>query len=301
VRALTKIEEGGNRRQKKLGWNADFVIAVDHHDPDIPGHHGRQFRMLVQAKKVTLGNKLLLTGQRERAQYASLLAAAKAARAAPYYAFYVQQPDAHQSLATSCNKHKSAADRCIVLMAAKTRAVGDLPGMNVATALSKGRPLRCLAGCPCSNTSAVRDAASAAEGFIAADFPRYEPSPADVPMPSNTPAVTINAARYRPGDHAGSAATNDRPSRRQEGGDAFLVVRLGRQVKSPQGEDRRTGYDANMTPEELRDAARMYWRLDPRRAARLTHLVAASESRALEAYTISEDSLTYTVDHRGRR
>jgi hypothetical protein len=56
-----------------------------------------------------------------------------------------------------------------------------------------------------------------------------------------------------------------------------------------------------MTSDELRDAARMFWRLDQRRAERPQHLVAALRTAPLEAYEIVTDSLTYTRSAGERR
>lgn len=65
VRALTKIEEGGNRRLKRAGVHADFVVAVQDHDPDLPGR-GPEHRMLVQAKVVRPSGAFLSAKEREQ-------------------------------------------------------------------------------------------------------------------------------------------------------------------------------------------------------------------------------------------
>ena len=53
IRALTKHEEGGNRRTGKTGAHADFIFAVRRQDPNSELHvaDAKELRILVQAKR----------------------------------------------------------------------------------------------------------------------------------------------------------------------------------------------------------------------------------------------------------
>lgn len=294
VRALTKVEEGGNRRYRKKGVHADFAVTARDRDPDLPGR-GPEFRMLVQAKAVRPG-ATFLNIKKERDQYDKLAAAATACAAAPFYALYVRQPDSHASSPTLCAYHATAADRAVVLVPAGSSTAGDLRRRPVADVLAAGRPLRCLGGCHCVASPRAVTAYDAVRGFISAAFPGQDPAPQGTPGPAGVPRVDINAAKYRLG-----AAPAGRGRDRDHDGESLLVVRLGRQAPSPDPGRDHIGYSAAMTPDELRDAARMYWRLDPDRARALTHLVAASGNMPLEAYSIVPDSLTYTTSADGSR
>lgn len=265
-------------------------MAFEHHDPD-SGGAAQQYRMLVQAKVARPG-KSLLGCKRERRQYDGLVAAAKISGAAPYYALYVQQPDAHSSSPTVCRRHVSAADRSIILVAAGI-PWNDLRGQSVEQVLLAGRPLRCLGGCTCTGGSSPPDSYSAVRAFVRASVPEQEPAASNMPMPRAAPRLVMNAARYRPGRDGADEGDPRTPPAGTEG--TLLVVRLGRQAPSPDRGRAHIGYDLSMTADELRNAARMYWRLDTRRARVLRHLVAASGTMPLEAYDIVPDSLTYTV------
>lgn len=118
ARALTRAQEGGNQAKKQAGAHADFVLTVEHSDPDNSTQgDARQVRLLVQAKRATPGRKFLNT-KVLRDQYDGLLAAAQHYGAAPYYALYVQQPDPHRNSRTRCRRHPAAADQSIVLVPA---------------------------------------------------------------------------------------------------------------------------------------------------------------------------------------
>jgi hypothetical protein len=97
------------------------------------------------------------------------------------------------------------------------------------------------------------------------------------------------------GIHPPSRHASEEPTTR------LLVVRLGRQAPSPQTTRAHIGYHPTMSADEVRAAAEGYWRLDPRRASGLSHVVAASGQSALEAYEILPDSLTYTTSTSGTR
>jgi hypothetical protein len=102
IRALTKQEEGGNRRYRKLGVHADFILAVRRQAPgsDSRGPRLRELRIMVQAKRV-FSNKSTFT-LKPPYQYGGLIEAAQKYGAVPYYAVYLQQPSAHHSTPTAC-------------------------------------------------------------------------------------------------------------------------------------------------------------------------------------------------------
>lgn len=190
-----------------------------------------------------------------------------------------------------------------MLVPAGSPATCDLRGRPVVDVLAAGRPLRCLGGCRCTGKPRSATAWAAVGAFISANFPEHEPAPPGTPPPDGLRRVEINAARYRLGQDP-SVERAQPPRRAPDSGGAresLLIVRLGRQAPSPEPGRTHIGYDASMSRDELRDAARMYWRLDPRRAEGLTHLVAASGRKPVEAYVIVPDSLTYTTSPDGSR
>lgn len=56
-----------------------------------------------------------------------------------------------------------------------------------------------------------------------------------------------------------------------------------------------------MTADELRDAARMYWRLDVRLALTIRHLVASAQGTALAVYEVAPDGATMIQNPEGTR
>ena len=301
LRALTKAQEGGNRSTGQQGANADFVLSVVHADPDDPDPaDAPQFRLLVQAKRAAPGGRFLNT--KDRGQYDRLLVAATDHGAVPYYALYVQQPGPHGSSPTRCGRHKTAADRSVVLVPAGPGSLyGAVKDGTVDEALARGRPLRCLAGCTCSGSTAKAAAFDAVRAFVQTDFPGYNGTGTGIELPRGVASTAINDARWRPG--AGPpvlppAADGDPED---QGEETLLVVRLGQQEPSPESGREWIGYAPGMDDADIREAARRYWRLDPLRARRIRYLVAASGRDALAAFAVTPDSLTYTVGSSGIR
>jgi hypothetical protein len=323
VRALTKLEEGGNRRTGRLGVHADFVITADEYDAASSSQGNRQVRMLVQAKRIDPGSSFL-SSARESKQYDKLIAAAQEHCAAPYYAIYVHQLHPHTSTATRCTARATAADRAIVLAPARL-GDEDLLRRKFEFVLGRGRPLRCLGGCSCTRAPNPSTAWDSILAFVRSDFPNYEPmavsssgQPLDVADDMQAPnagesgglrkaarfVLRINAGRYKPGDTPRSGAQTDRAAREDSSTYAdLLVVRLGRQSEATAEDDRGyVGYSSSMSAAERRDAARRYWRLDLGRAQRLRYIVAATGRQAIDAYQILPDGLTcIRDDRRGRR
>jgi hypothetical protein len=56
-----------------------------------------------------------------------------------------------------------------------------------------------------------------------------------------------------------------------------------------------------MSPEEVREAGRMYWRLDGERARRVRCLVMSANRQVLEACEVAPDGLTFVQDADGSR
>ena len=305
VRALTKKQEGGNGTVDQPGVHADFVLAVKNYDPDQPDENhptANQVRIVVQAKRVNPTDTSFLRASSQREQYGRLIAAADTLGACPYYALYVQQPTPHDRTATRCRHLQNAADCAVVLVPAHSSggATGDLPGLPGLSGhqvIALGRPLRCLGGCACTGVRAGATIWDTVLAFLHSDFPDYEPAP-QVPLSDDITVLEQNAAYFKP-----------RPTRRLDTGDALksrsadasprediLVVRLGERIPWPGPSRAYMGYAPDMAAADLRDAARMYWRLNPTRAQALRHLVAASivERRAVEAYDIAPDGLAFT-------
>lgn len=292
VRALTKLEEGGNRRRKRKGAHADFVLAVANCSPELSDDlsGGPQIRLMVQAKRITPGARIFLPSRKERSQYDGLRTAATAAGAAPYYALYVQQLDAHASTATRCARHRTAADRAIVLVPAGAGR-GYLPGKAADQVIPLGRPLRCLAGCSCTKTLSGPQTPWVAVGaFVQADFPRYVAT--ELPPVEDVPQVKVNAGLSKPGPEP------LQPTAVDEQGEV-LLVRLGPRRATQDPQRPYIGYADGLTAHELRDTARRYWRLAPARAQLLRYLVVGSGRQVLRAYRIEPDGLTFNVDDKG--
>lgn len=256
AKAMTKHEEGGNAKYGEDGNGADFAIAVQF------GAEDRETRLLVQAKRSEGGKRPNIPPR----QYRLLLDAAASLDAAPYYAIYIQAKDAHTSLPTVCDVHVTAAERCIVLVPAGPEEGADyLPRLSLAELAKRGRPLRCLAGCASTSTrsSSVGDAVNA---FVHASFSDYVPASADSPPLDVGTRVEIRTDHQMVDPMTGVAR------------DQVLMVRLGERqwVSSP--EPRFIGHAPEMTAAEIRQAARMWWRLNARRALTVGHVVAVERS-----------------------
>ncbi|WP_328296197.1 hypothetical protein OG218_26480 [Kineococcus sp. NBC_00420] len=296
IRPLTKAQEGGNRKQS--GVHSDFILMFENSAVTDDEDQVSQVRLMVQAKRITPTTKFL-TGQRERTQYDCLIAAATALDAVPYYALYVQQDDAHSSTRTACTTLAKAADVAIVLVAAHADTARRLPGKQGVEVIAQGRPFPCLAGCRCSGTSrGSRDTWETSLAFIQRDFPTYQPSTRRPELPSGLPRVTVDDARVRPCPapreprHRSVQSPRSSSSVELTPGD-ILVVRLGKQ--RPSNDDREwIGWGPNMTPKQIMEATRRYWRLDLERASRMRFAVATSSTAVVGVYSIVPDSLEAT-------
>lgn len=299
MRPLTKAMEGGNKRTHTYGAHADLLFAFTAFDPDDPkdAAAARETRMLVQCKRVEPGESF----EPDEKQYRKLVNNAGKYGAAPYYGLYVQQPKAHDSSPTRCTAHKKACDLSIVLVPAKRREKSPyyLPGKLVEDVLALGRPLRCLGGCRCIGTKTTDDANVAALAFVRANFPTYKPTRVDRPTPSAPAIVAVNSARGKPPVPADRYRRPAGDPVRPTMDDNFLVVRLGKQVQVEDDQRDLIGYDKHMTLQQLRDAARMYWRCNPARAAQLRYLVAAHAGQPIRAYSIADDGVTVTTSAQG--
>lgn len=311
IRALTKHEEGGNRRTGKAGAHADFILAVSRQGPDSgQGWTGaRELRIMVQAKRADPSQPLF---QPARAQYDKFIAAAGRYGAVPYYALYVQQPSPHESTPTACPRAQSASDRSIVLAAAHAATEPRaLPGRPLVDILGDARPLQCLAVCSCRDPLAITSRQFGPDGvwdaalrFIGRDFPDYQTVEPGSPLPNNVPMVRTNLSTYKPSRtlatsqyRSGHHSTHSR----KLGKDEVLLIRLGTLRESPTTDRNFIGYDRDMSPEDLRDAARMYWRLDAQRARRVRYLVISANRQVLDACEVAQDGLTFVEDADGSR
>ena len=273
AKALTKYQEGGNPAHNVTGTGADFVFSVP--GPSLPGGPRPVYRMMIQAKRALIGKP----AQVDAVQYRKLLAAASAFNAAPFYAFYVQQPDAHTSSPTACRRHTSAAERSIVLVPAG-ETLNNLNEMTNENMLALGLPLRCLGGCSTvgSTGSSVRDAVGR---FIRLSFPDYQPS--DDPIPRHElPIIEIDPEVWQ-------------APRVDAAEDQVLVVRLGDREDVADPDRQHIGWHPDMTPDQIRDAARMWWVLAPGRAAKVKHVVAVTQHEVVGMYDTVGDP---TVDDR---
>ncbi|SDF87169.1 hypothetical protein SAMN04487781_2881 [Cellulosimicrobium cellulans] len=254
---MTKRQEGGDARTGAIGNGADFAIAVQ------LGAGDRETRLLVQAKRSEEGKRPKIPLD----QYQKLLGAAASLDAAPFYAIYIQAKNAHASLPTVCDIHFAAAERCIVLVPAGPEGTADyLPTMSLAELAKRGRPLRCLAGCASTSTrpsSSVEDAVTA---FVRASFPDYVPASADSPPFDVGTRVEIRTDHQMVDPLSGAAR------------DQVLMVRLGERHWVSAPEPRFIGHAPEMTASEIREAARMWWRLNARRALTVGHVVAVERS-----------------------
>jgi len=311
IRALTKHEEGGDRRTGKAGAHADFILAVRRQDPGSDMHltGARELRILVQAKR---GDPSRPIFRPAAVQYNKLIESAQRYGAVPYYALYVQQPGPHHSMPTACPRARSASDRSVVLAAARPSTESDaLPGRPLAAILSDARPLRCLADCTCfdlgtsipeqSGPNSVWDAV---RRFIARDFPDYQPVSPEDQLPPDVPTVRANLSEYKP--HRGNAKPRRRSphpgaNSRNLGKDEVLLIRLGTLRPSPTPDRRFIGYASDMPADDLRDAGRMYWHLDGKRARRVRYLVISANRQVLDAWEVAADGLTFVEGADGLR
>jgi hypothetical protein len=311
IRALTKHEEGGNRRTGKAGAHADFILAVRRQGPSDDMNLARptELRMMVQAKRADLGRPKFVP---DRVQYDKLIEAAQRYGAVPYYALYVQQPSPHHSTRTACPRAQSASDRSVVLVAARVSGdSGALPGRPLTSVLADGRPLRCLADCSCSHPEASPSKEpepdsvwDAALRFVARDFPGYQLVNPEDPLPPNVPRVRANLSQYKlPLSNATSRQRSSHPGTRSQrlGKDDVLLVRLGALRPSPTPDRRFIGYAPGMSVNDMRDAARMYWRLEGKRARRVRYLIISANRQILDACQVDIDGLTFVEGTDGLR
>lgn len=310
VRALTRHEEGGTGRGR-AGAHADFILTIRRQDPGSGGHRagGPELRIMVQAKRADPRQAAF---RPNRAQYSKLVEIAPAYGAVPYYALYVQQPGAHDSAPTACPRALSAADRSVVLAAARA-PIGPaaLPGRPLAAILREARPLRCLAGCTCADpagsTAGAPDPNSVwntALSFITRDFPGYQPVSSGRELPPGVPAVRTNLSQYKPpgtGPKSRRRRGSAGASARHLGDGEVLLIRLGAQRTSPTPDRRFIGYAPGMPAGELRDSARMYWRLGGDRARRVRYLIISAGRHVLDACEVIPDGLTFVEGADGRR
>jgi hypothetical protein len=310
IRALTKHEEGGNRSTGKAGAHADFILAVRRQDPsDLHLADARELRIMVQAKRANPSKPNFLP---DSIQYDKLVEAAQRYGAVPYYALYVQQPSPHHSTPTACPRAQSASDRSVVLAAARASTESDaLPGCPLTAILSDARPLRCLADCTCfdpegnsSRQSGPNSVWDAALRFIARDFPGYQPVNPENRLPPNVPRVRTNLSEYKPPlANATSRRHSPHPGThsQQLGENEVLLIRLGALRPSPTPDRRFIGYASDMSADDLRDAARMYWRLEGERARRVRYLVISANRQVLDACEVAPDGLTFVEGADGLR
>lgn len=311
IRALTKHEEGGDRRTGKAGAHADFILAVRRQGPDRGRRRAdvRELRIMVQAKRVNPSQPKF---RPDPTQYDKFVEAAGRYGAVPYYALYVQQPNPHQSTPTACPHAQSASDRSVVLAAARASTEpGALPGRPPAEILGDARPLRCLADCTCFDPAANPPKQLGPDGvwdaalrFIRRDFPGYRPVNSESALPRNVPRVRANLYEYKPlRADATSRYRSPGPGAtvRKLGQDEVLLIRLGALRRSPTPDRQFIGYAPDMSREDLRDAARMYWRLDGERASRVRYLVISANREVLDACEVAPDGLTFVEDAEGSR
>lgn len=308
IRALTKHEEGG-RQRGRAGAHADFILTIRRQDPSSGVHRvgSPELRIMVQAKRADPRRPAFRPDQ---SQYGKLVEIAPAYGAVPYYALYVQQPDPHYSVSTACPRAVSASDRSIVLAAASAGPAA-LPGRLLTGILREARPLRCLVGCTCAspggNSSGQPDPGSVwdtAFRFITRDFPDYQPVSSQQELPPGVPAVRTNLSQYKPPGAGPGSRRQPRSAAagtRRLGDDEVLLIRLGTQRESPTPDRRFIGYAPEMSAAELRDSARMYWRLGSERAQRVRYVVISAGGRALDACEVTPDGLTFVEGADGRR
>ncbi|GAA3201785.1 hypothetical protein ACFO1B_06470 [Dactylosporangium siamense] len=276
IRPLTKAEEGGNRKKKAVG--ADFAMTF-HNSTATGGAPG--VRLLIQAKRAVLPVGRILTTPAEDRQFRQLITSADEYGAVPYYALYVQHPDAHRVSETRCPyTSESAADTAIVL--APAHPDRGLLNSRAEDAIAVGRPLLCMTGCPCCGTRTTAVTFDAALAFVHQDFPGYQPQEDLRPLPAGQAAVSIDDGRA-----AVVEAPNRSPRRGGAAGDdrKILIVRLGTTRESPDG--RWIGYSPDMNPQQVKDSASKGWILDERKVAAVRHVVATFRDDVVGIYQIS--------------
>ena len=187
-----------------------------------------------------------------------------------------------------------------------------LPGRPLVAILGDARPLRCLVDCTCSDPEANPSRQSGPGGvwdaalrFIGRDFPGYQPVNPGTPLPRHVPRVHTNLSEYKP-SRANSPSryrSSHHPGTQSQklGNDEVLLIRLGAQRQSPTPDRHFVGYTPGMSPEDVRDAGRMYWRLDGERAGRVRYLVISANRQVLDACEVVPDGLTFVEDVDGSR
>ncbi|MFN8075654.1 MAG: hypothetical protein U0Q15_09565 [Kineosporiaceae bacterium] len=281
VRQLTQREEGGAPRKGIEGANADFILQWT----DVT--NSRAIRVMIQAKVRSAAQHLVRA--RDRNQLQGLIGASGSEGAAPYYAVYMNRGTPHVASLTLCPRRLGAADTSICLV-----PITEAPDFSGPSALERptdtivqesGRPITCLLDCTCSGPARRRPARparpidsfradyEAALRFVQRDHPGYQPVPVgDAPSSRVIEVSNRQTAlpRHQPRHGEADAA----------------VVRLGPRRTDGLGDREWYGFDRSMTPGQVADATRMYWRMAPHRAQRLEFLVASNRGRAVAAYRI---------------
>ena len=140
--------------------------------------------------------------------------------------------------------------------------------------------------------------------FITQDFPGYRPVNSGTDLPPNVPRVRTNLSEYKP-PRVNARSRYRSPhtdiQSKKLGKDEALLIRLGTLRRSPTPDRQFIGYAQDMSPEDLRDAARMYWHLDGERARHVRYLVISANRKALDACEVAPDGLTFVEDADGSR
>ena len=198
-----------------------------------------------------------------------------------------------------------------MLVAARASNESDaLPGRPLIAILSAARPLRCSANCTCfdSQANSIKQPGpdsvwDTVLSFITRDFPGYQPVNPAVRLPPNVPTVRTNLSEYKPPlANARSRHRSPPPGADSQklGKDEVLLIRLGALRPSPTPDRRFIGY-ADISSDDLRDAARMYWHLEGKRARRVRYLVVSANRQVLDAYEVAVDGLTFVEGADGLR
>ncbi len=140
--------------------------------------------------------------------------------------------------------------------------------------------------------------------FITWDFPGYQPVSSGRELPPGVPAVRTNLSQYKPpgtGPNSQRRPGSVGASTRHLGDGEALLIRLGAQRASPTPDRRFIGYAPGMSAGELRDSARMYWRLGDERARQVRYLVISAGRHVLDACEVIPDGLTFVEGADGQR
>lgn len=285
AKPLTRYEEGGNKKHGAAPAAADWVLEVSH------GAH-TPARMMFQAKAGRAPR-----GKKERRQLDDLISAAARYGAAPLYVIYVKQGDAHAALITKCVYRTSAAETSMFVVAA--HVMERLFGAAEFAELAKhARPLACIGGCRCLETNGDEFFA-AASAFLRDCVPDYD-APYELPPVADQgiPSLEINSGVQSIARRA--------PRSRGTGEDAIFVVRAGKAGEAEvdsKANPRRIGWHTRppLTDDEWREATRMYWRMNAKRALNVRYVVASHRGRVYRVYEVKEhDGVIRHEIHDGR-